>query len=558
MPAPLVQPKRRGRTSLRVAVTLSTLCGTGALVTMTAAATGATSAPPAAQPTHVSPVVTTMPVPAARTTPQMSGGVTLVSSLPPTATAASFDLVAVTWMHASAPADMTVEVKVRRGGDWSSWQHLEFDPSEAPGSGEDSLVRDGTAPLWVGGADGIQARALSPSGLRPEGLRVVAIDPGSSPSDRAATSGTTTAASSGAASAAAGGLAPMPSIVSRRQWGADPSLGDACWPPRYGSTVKAVFVHHTVGSNSYSRADGPAVVRGIHAYHTQAMHWCDIGYNFLVDRYGTIYQGRRGGIQKPVRGSHAGEYNVTSIGVSLMGDFSSQPTTKAMRAGLVKLVAWRLAAYYRSAHSSGIVNGQRFARISGHRDAMATACPGQTVYDWLPALRNRVERRMGDARTPIHDKWRSLLQDGARLGAVFIGERPHADGRVTTFGRGRIYWSKSTGAHALTGAILERFRRLGGTASRLGFPDSDVRAAGRPGSERARFEGGSIYWSPRTGARPVVGAILARFLRTGGAGGRLGLPTSSEYVVRDGRRQNFRHGTITWLAASGRTYVTYT
>ncbi|HLL08898.1 MAG TPA: N-acetylmuramoyl-L-alanine amidase [Nocardioidaceae bacterium] len=554
MPATLVNSKNGGRTALRLAITLSTVCGTGALVT-TAASTQVASMSATARSAQVTPVVTTLTVPTMRSGRQAAGPDSVVSSLAATGTATRFDLVAMTWAHASAPAAMTFEVKVRHGADWSSWQQLEFDSSEGPGVGEDGSLRDGTALLWVGDANGVQARALSRDGSTPKSLRVVVIDPGSSPVDQVAADDAA-ADTALTYSAAAGALPAMPSIVSRRQWGADGSIVDGCWQ-QYGSTVKAVFVHHTVGSNSYSRADGPAIVRGIQAYHTQARGWCDIGYNFLVDRYGTVYQGRRGGILKPVHGAHAGDYNSNSVGISLMGDFSTQPTTKAMRHGLVQLVAWRLGAYYRSAHSWATLNDQRFARISGHRDAMATACPGQTVYDWIPALRDRVARQIGDVRTPIHAKWRSLREQGARLGSVFVGERAVGDGRVTTFGRGRIYWSSSTGAHVLTGAILQRFQRLGGVASRLGFPDSDVRDASVVGSRRARFDGGAIYWSPRTGARPLFGAILARYLRTGGAGGGLGLPTSSEYVVSDGRRQNFQHGTITWIASSGRTYVTY-
>jgi uncharacterized protein with LGFP repeats len=100
-------------------------------------------------------------------------------------------------------------------------------------------------------------------------------------------------------------------VISRREWGADPRLGDECFEPVYGSSVRAVVLHHTVNSNDYSRSDAPAIVRSILAYHTQGQGWCDIGYNFLVDRFGRIYQGRRGGVRLPVRGAHAGDYTPT-------------------------------------------------------------------------------------------------------------------------------------------------------------------------------------------------------------------------------------------------------
>src|SRR5207342_1405298 len=149
-----------------------------------------------------------------------------------------------------------------------------------------------------------------------------------------------------------------------------------CWDPKYGHTFKAVVVHHTAGSNDYTRAESAAIVRGVYAYHTQSRGWCDIGYNFLIDRFGTVFEGRDGGIRRPVRGAHAGDYNVNTTGISLMGNFDTVDPTHAMKDSLVRMISWRLGAAYHRAYGHPFVFDHRIARISGHRDVMSTACPG--------------------------------------------------------------------------------------------------------------------------------------------------------------------------------------
>ena len=103
--------------------------------------------------------------------------------------------------------------------------------------------------------------------------------------------------------------------------------------PIYGPTTKGAVIHHTAGSNSYSKADSASIVRATQAYHMNSRNWCDIGYNFLVDKYGQIFEGRAGGIDKPVRAAHSGNgpVNEQTMGVSLMGTFSSTAPTSAMK-----------------------------------------------------------------------------------------------------------------------------------------------------------------------------------------------------------------------------------
>ena len=85
--------------------------------------------------------------------------------------------------------------------------------------------------------------------------------------------------------------------------------------------MKAGFIHHTVNANTYTSAQVPALLRGIYAYHTQSRGWRDIGYNYLVDRFGRIWEGRYGGVGSPVVGAHTLGYNEVSFAMSAIGNF---------------------------------------------------------------------------------------------------------------------------------------------------------------------------------------------------------------------------------------------
>ena len=111
----------------------------------------------------------------------------------------------------------------------------------------------------------------------------------------------------------------MPAIVSRAAWGANESIRRA--PPSYAPSVRFAIVHHTAGTNTYSRDEAAAIVRGIQLYHVRGNGWNDIGYNFLVDRFGTIYEGRYGGVDRNVVGAHALGFNTGSTGIALLGTY---------------------------------------------------------------------------------------------------------------------------------------------------------------------------------------------------------------------------------------------
>ena len=190
-------------------------------------------------------------------------------------------------------------------------------------------------------------------------------------------------------------IANAPPIIPRLSWGADESIRRA--PPQYATAIHFAVVHHTAGSNDYTAAQSAAIVRGIELYHVEGNGWDDIGYNFLVDKYGQVFEGRYGGVDKPVIGAHSLGFNDGSFGVALLGSYGSTGISAAAKASLEKLLAWKLDLAHIDPLSTLIwLSGgnPRFpARvpvvlraISGHRDTNYTDCPGDALYNELPQI----------------------------------------------------------------------------------------------------------------------------------------------------------------------------
>lgn len=168
-----------------------------------------------------------------------------------------------------------------------------------------------------------------------------------------------------------------------------------------------VFVHHTDTGNGYSCADSPAVIRSIYQYHVVSNGWRDIGYNFLVDRCGTIYEGRAGGVARSVLGAHTLGFNTDSAGVAALGTYTSAEPPQAQVDGITKIAAWKLGLGSRDAAGTATLtsasNSSRYPQgtshtfhaISGHRDAFATDCPGDTLYTRLGDIRSRATHLQG-------------------------------------------------------------------------------------------------------------------------------------------------------------------
>ena len=179
-----------------------------------------------------------------------------------------------------------------------------------------------------------------------------------------------------------------PNVVGRKGWGANENLryskGDLVWPPSY-EPVKKIVVHHT--ATTLDPQDPAAVVRAIYQYHTVSQGWGDIGYNYLIDSQGRVYEGRSGG--RNVIGAHALKYNKGSIGIALIGTFQeSDPSSQAV-AALDAFVVSKSAEFGIDPRGKGFFIDKDLPNVMGHRDGVSTSCPGARVQGMLPALRTR-------------------------------------------------------------------------------------------------------------------------------------------------------------------------
>jgi hypothetical protein len=317
-----------------------------------------------------------------------------------------FDLVGV------AREMRHVEIRVREGsGGWSEWVEQ----------------TEGT-PIYTGGTDEVQVRAP----FKPRGeLHFVNVSgtAGGVASRllHAARGAVNSAFISAASTPVAEAIASKPTITSRAAWGAD-AAGTGCrprGPAEYGSVTAAV-VHHTVNANDYTPQEAPAIVLGICRFHVFGNGWNDIGYNALVDRYGTLYEGRAGGLEFPVVGAQAQGFNSETTAIASIGDHVSEVPTPATVDSIVRYLAWKLkvskatpATGTTQLTSSGGGQNRYSAgtvitvpRIIGHLDLGLTACPG-SLEDQLPAIRSAVQKRLG-SRAKCRKPCRNCKRSGKK------------------------------------------------------------------------------------------------------------------------------------------------
>lgn len=201
----------------------------------------------------------------------------------------------------------------------------------------------------------------------------------------------------------------MPDVVTRAGWGANESL--RCRNATIDDQVSAVTIHHTAGSNNYSRAEAAGIVRGIYRYHASTLGWCDVGYNAMVDKYGTIYEGRHGGLDKAVQGAHVGGFNQNTWAISMMGNYDVAQPSQEMIRSVGELAGWKAAIsgfhptgtdqHYAEFNFGGsrygAGQGGTFPNINAHRDFHYNACPGQYGY-----------AQMGNIRTIATEKYNQI------------------------------------------------------------------------------------------------------------------------------------------------------
>jgi N-acetylmuramoyl-L-alanine amidase len=288
-----------------------------------------------------------------------------------------FNLVGMRWRGRAEPE---IELRVRRAGRWSRWEHLEAQGADNPDPGRGEPTATASSPLWVGTASAVQYRmSRRVPRLRLHFVRVVKRP----------------------VVAARAAQAQQPAVVPRAQWGAS-----ACPPrraPQYGE-VKAVHVHHTVSLNDYSTAEAPAMVLAICRYHRNSNGWDDIGYNALVDKYGVLYEGRAGGLDQAVIGAQAQGFNSQTAGIASIGDHTVLGASREELQAIANYIRWKLPVHLQPVSGSVAVTSSggsltRYAagtrvtleRVIGHRDTGRTSCPGNALYAQLPELRSMVE-----------------------------------------------------------------------------------------------------------------------------------------------------------------------
>ena len=288
----------------------------------------------------------------------------------------AFLAVGVLWRGELSADALALEVRVSQDGQtWGEWQTFlpleAAGPNGAPESQATDLVfaRGRYVQLRASVLDMNVAAQQAPPLL--EELKLVAIDPGASSTPLQA-------------KAASG-----PSIISRAGWGANESY--MTWEPEY-RTVTHFVVHHTATPNSTAESDPYGVVRSVYYYHAVTLGWGDIGYNYLVDRQGRIYEGRYGG--DGVVAGHARPYNYGTVGVSILGDYSYDDVPQTALDGLVELLAWKCNLHFVHPLQSSFVYDGTFPNVMAHRDCNPTTCPGDRAYARMPWVRSATWERM--------------------------------------------------------------------------------------------------------------------------------------------------------------------
>ncbi|MDW4910176.1 peptidoglycan recognition protein [Streptomyces sp. ADMS] len=311
-----------------------------------------------------------------------------------------------------------------------------------------------TAAPSVSPTDGTGTPSASAStSASPSASASESASPSASPSTSASASASATpSAPTSTGPTAPPSIAPKPPITSRAGWGADESMSPEA-PDYLANGIKAVVVHHTAETNDYTCAQSPAMIRGIYTYHVKTNGWKDIGYNFLVDKCGTVFEGRKGGVDKPVLGAHAYGFNTQTTGISVLGNYNLVEPPTAVLTSVARVAAWKLGQYgvnpgptatttltagaagnnfYGTRKSWSTGTQLTFPTIHGHGDGYATECPGSKLYAQLPAIRSH-------AAGPV-----AGLTLKSVTGAGTSGVRTYTKSAIT------VNWSATTPAALIT------------------------------------------------------------------------------------------------------------
>ncbi|HEX7132007.1 MAG TPA: DUF4214 domain-containing protein, partial [Iamia sp.] len=408
-------------------------------------------------------------------------------------------MVGVSW---AGDDDVEVQVAPPEGDGWGPWTDLHAD--DAPDVGT-STARTGVGPLWLGatGVDRVAVRVVAgaPSDLRVEAMRFTS-------------SGSSRAVSADQPATPAGG----PTIATRAAWAPGGWQGGraGCTPaPTVMSALRFAVVHHTDGTNTYRAADVPGILAGIYRFHTATNGWCDIAYNLFVDRFGTVWEGRTGGLSAPIMGGHAKGFNTNSVGVALIGTHGSTAPSAASMTALRDVLAWKLGSHGVDPRTTTPIVSQGSPRypagqtvvlptIQGHRDSGLTACPGNLLYSRLPGLRTDVAARIAATNAPA--TWRP-----STTGAAFFGRIDDAAlGRRAPNGRAGHFTSLVT---------RDGWPRDPLASAIVLSPETDTRVGGVDRLYRAAFgreaeTGGLRYWVGRRDDGMTLTSMARQFSGT--------------------------------------------
>lgn len=312
----------------------------------------------------------------------------------------SFMAAGVTW-DADGPEVTEVLVRAKEGSSFGEWESLEINDGTTVVDG-----RMGSQPLVSNGADGVQARLITADGSPAKNARLTLIDPGTFELD-----GQQTAVQSAYTNLSSSQVDKLRvSVVPRAGWGADESIRKD-----FGSRIqpKAMVIHHTASTNSYTKEQASAQVRAIYLYQAKTLGWGDIGYNFLVDKFGTRYEGRYGSLDQVRTGAHTIGVNDQTMAISALGNYETADAPKAMVDSISSLAAWQMAKYdidptgstrltsYADQKTSSVRRpyGTAFTAptLFGHVTTSYTACPGKYLIADLPAIKNTVATKINAA-----------------------------------------------------------------------------------------------------------------------------------------------------------------
>ncbi|MDK8802701.1 S-layer homology domain-containing protein [Dermabacter hominis] len=325
----------------------------------------------------------------------------------------------VTMAAASWPADLdspdVVEFQGKdlNTGEWGDWLSAEL---------MTDIEENASEAVWVGPSSAVNVRAFRDGIDISEQLTAHLITTSESRSDvRLASSGS----GSGITRILPATVTPgtgAPTFITREEWNAGTVNTSRL---SYAKELKAICIHHTGGSNTYTAAQSPQVVRGMFTYHTKILGWADLGYNVVVDKYGQIFEGRAGGLHRNVAGAHARGFNTGSCGISVMGDYMDIPVPTAALNAIATVAAWKLASTFTqdvygtetwTVTTSNVKRSGTFSmpHLFAHRDVNYTDCPGDTYYGQLPKLRSLVQQKLNGFKERYPEHLVAYVNGGGR------------------------------------------------------------------------------------------------------------------------------------------------